>query len=122
MNFSLFKFNKYYTLEEILDNNKVDFTKKELLQSLCETIKNLNYEGTKFYICPFITPSNVLYTESSGKEYFYLSEIFISSDSIEKEIEIDLKITSEWLVPEFLNKKTKITFFFKYLLFRIFVL
>ena len=46
-----------------------------------------------------------------GKEYFFLAELFLVSDSIDKEIEVELNVTSEWLVPEFQSSKSKITFF-----------
>lgn len=113
LNFSLFKFKEYSTLEDILQKKQlINFSKKELLLAVYETIiNNLNFEDKKkYYICPFLTTNNLLYTEESGKQYFCLSEIFLVSDSIEKEIEIELNISSEWLVPEFQTKKSKISF------------
>ena len=85
------------------------FSKKELFTALSETIVSLMMED-KFYIFPFLTPSNILYTEESGKEYFFLDEIFLETDSNDKEKEIELTISNEWLVPEFQTKKSKITF------------
>ncbi len=112
LNFSLFKFTDYYTFEEILEKKVVkDFSQKDLLLSVSETINVIQFEEkNKYYICPFLTPSNLLYTESSGKEYFNLTELFLESDSIDKEIEVELNITSEWLVYEFQSPKSKITF------------
>ena len=110
LNFSVFKFKNYKILNKILKNkNLIDITIKELFKSILETINILRFDD-KFYICPFLSPLNVLYTESSGKEYFYLAEIFLVTDSIDKEIQIELNNTSEWLVPEFQSKKSKISF------------
>ena len=67
LNFSVFKFENYNTLEEILNNRKlVDFSLKGLLTAVSETINILLGFDDKFYICPFLTPSNLLYTESIG--------------------------------------------------------
>ncbi len=85
------------------------FSKKELFTALSETIVSLMMED-KYYIFSFLTPSNILYTEESGKEYFFLDEIFLETDSNDKEKEIELTISNEWLVPEFQTKKSKITF------------
>ena len=111
LNFSLFKFKEYYTLEEILEKKVVkDFSKKALLSSVLETINNIQFQD-KYYICPFLTPSNLLYTESVGKEYFFITELFLVSDSIDKEIEVELNVSSEWLVSEFQSPKSTITFY-----------
>ena len=69
-NFSLFIIKDFYTLEEILKNKKLvdlsdkdsflEFSKEELLTACTETIKNLNLDDKKFFICPFLTPSNLL--------------------------------------------------------------
>ncbi len=107
LNFSVFKFKEYLTLEEILKNKT--FSKKELFTALSETVMSLMMED-KYYIFPFLTPSNILYTEESGKEFFFLAEIFLETDSKDKEKEIELTISNEWLVPEFKTKKSKITF------------
>ena len=98
----------YYFSNFFNRKKNIYFSKKELLLSLCQTINNLDF-GDKVYICPFISPSNLLYIESSGKEFFCLSEIFLVSEP-DKEIEIELNITSEWLVPEFQTKKAQINF------------
>ena len=121
LNFSVFVVTEYFTLKELLENHKLPsfsnkdsfiiFSKTELLVSCLETIKNLNFEN-KYYICPFITPYNLLYTESSGKEYFLLSEIYLETNSIEDEIEIELinNDLKEWIVPEFIQNKGKLSF------------
>ena len=107
LNFSVFKFKDYKTLEELI-KDKI-FSKKDLLKATSETVSILNLDE-KFYICPFIMPSNVLYTEESGSDYFYLAEIFLETDSDDKELEVELPDINEYLVPEFEKKKTKITF------------
>ena len=123
-NFSVFIINEYYTLEEILsktnlpsfsgDDSFIDFSKSELLLSALETIKNLKSKENYYFVCPYITSSDLLYTESSGKEYFLLSEIFLKVDSKEKEINIELnnrnKNIKEWLAPEFVKNKAKLSF------------
>ena len=123
-NFSVFIINEYYTLEEILsktnlpsfsgDDSFIDFSKSELLLSALETIKNLKSKENYYFVCPYITSSDLLYTESSGKEYFLLSEIFLKVDSKEKEINIELndrnKNIKEWLAPEFVKNKAKLSY------------
>ena len=121
LNFSVFIIKDYYTLDEILDSEKlpnfyneksfIEFSKGELLLSSLETIKGLHL-GEKYFICPFLTPYNLLYTDKSGKEYFFLSEIFLETDSVEKEIEIELinKDLNDWLVPGFQKNKFKLTY------------
>ena len=113
----------YYTLYQILENKNLpnlsnensflEFSNEELLLSCSETIKNLNLDEN-YYICPFLTPYNLLYTESSGKEYFLLSEIFLLTNSMENEIELEIMNTDsklkEWLIPEFSNHKLKLSF------------
>ena len=121
-NFSLFIIKDFYTLEEILKNKKLvdlsdkdsflKFSKEELLTACTETIKNLNLDDKKFFICPFLTPSNLLYTDT--KQYFLLSEIFLDADSSEEEKEKEIilkdKKLKKWLVPEFKNNKAKLSF------------
>ena len=95
LNFSVFiiKDNKYYTLEEIIENKNIDqdieFSKEELILATTSSIENL-YQEQNCFICPFLTPYNLIYTELSTKEYFLFSEIFLETDSPEKEIEIEL--------------------------------
>ena len=121
LNFSVFITNDYYTLEEILtkknlpnfsdDENIIKFSIDELFSSALETIKNLKL-NEQYYICPYITPSDLLFTESAGKQFFLFSEIFLKVNSIEKEIEIELnnKNVKEWLSPEFIKNKAKLSF------------
>ena len=121
-NFSVFIVNDYYTLEEILEKKKLpdfsdkesllEFSNKDLLLAMSNTIKNLYLEDSNncYIIFPFLTPSNFLYTEESGKEYFFISEIFLFSDSNAKEVEIELDISKEWFVPEFNSNKAKVSF------------
>ena len=121
LNFSVFITEDYYTLEEILtkkklpslcgDKDLIEFSINELFKSVFQTIKNLNIKK-HYYICPFITPSNLLYSESTGKEFFIFTEIFLKVDSNEKEIEIDLnnKKVKEWLSSEFVKNKAKLSF------------
>ena len=123
-NFSIFIIrdnSEYYTLEEILENkdlySKLDFSKQDLFISISTTIEKLIIEDKddiKYYICPYLTPSNLIYLENPGKDYFLLTEIFLETDSPEKETDIielpyNRKI-SNWLVPELVNKKPKLTF------------
>ena len=108
LNFCVFKINNYFTLEEILKQNVINFSKKELFLALSKTINILK---DNLYLLPFISPSNILYTENSGKEYFYLSEIFIKSESIDKEIEVGVDLMNEWVVPEYENRESKITLY-----------
>ena len=111
LNFSVFNITEYYTLEEIIEKKvSIYLSKKELLLSLSESINILKSNENFIYICPFLTPSNLLYTEESGKDFFYFTEIFLVSDSTEKELEIELNIASEWLIPEFKMQKAKISF------------
>ena len=121
-NFSLFVIKDYYTLEEIFSNSRLidlskkdsnlDFTKEEFLTASIETIDNLNLDDKKFFLCPFLTPSNLLYTGS--KQYFLLSEIFLDADSPEEEKEKEIvfknKELEKWLVPEIDKKKVKLSF------------
>ena len=92
------------------DSSFLKFSKKELFLAALETIKSLNFDE-KYFICPFLTPSGLLCTESAGKDYFLLSELYLMVDSKEKEIEIELNNQSikEWLVPEFIKNKAKLT-------------
>ena len=80
-----------------------------MILSASETINILNFEE-KLYICPFITPLNLVYTNLSGKSNFCIIEIFLEVHSINEEIEVEINTTNEWLVPEFQNKKHKISF------------
>ena len=123
LNFSVFMIRDYYTLYQILENKNLpnfsnensflEFSNEELLLSCSETIKNLNLDEN-YYICPFLTPYNLLYTESSGKEYFLLSEIFLVTNSMENEIELEImnkdSKLKEWLIPEFAKNKLKLSF------------
>ena len=121
LNFSVFVIKEYYTLEEILtkknlpdfsnDGTFLEFKEVDLFSSTLETIKNLKINN-EYYITPYITPSDLLYTESSGKEFFLLSEIFLKADSIDKEIslELDLKNVKEWTGTEFVKNKAKVSF------------
>ena len=125
--FSLFTIEKYYTLEEILEKKKIinfsdettKFSMDELLQASLETIKNLmpdpdsDETDKKYYICPFFTPDNLLCTETFGKEFFLLSEIFLATNSVEEEtqeIELINKNIKDWLPPEFKKNKAKLSF------------
>ena len=124
LNFSLFFLNdRYFTLEEILSEEKIQFdkdssflqfTKEEMIKASLETIKKL--QDKKYYICPFLTPSYLLCVESREMSYFYISEIFLETDTIEEEKEIDLisiNINSRlknWVVPEFNKNKAKLSF------------
>ena len=116
-NFSVFiiKDSDYSTLDEILENKKLDsdieFTKEDLLLASSSTIENL-YQDPIYYICPYLTPYNLIYTSFSGKEYFLVSEIYLETDSPEKEIEIELcnKDLNDWRVPEFIKNKAKLNF------------
>ena len=123
LNFSIFCVKNFYTLEEILEQQKkneklislnnedsyVEFSQEDLLSACIETIKNLIMDG-KYYICPYLTPSNLLFTDS--KEYFFLSEIFLVANSPEEDIEFELnnKKVQEWLVPEFVKNKAILSF------------
>jgi len=118
LNFSVFIIRDYYTINQILKNIKLSkensflgFSIEDLLMACSETINSLQLDEN-YYICPFLTPFNLLYTESSGKEYFLLSEIFFVVDSKEKEIELELfnKDLKEWLIPEFAKNKYKLSF------------
>ena len=44
------------------------------------------------------------------KNFFFFTELFFVSDSTEKELEIELNIASEWLIPELKTQKAKISF------------
>ena len=122
LNFSVFITDDYYTLEEILTNTNlpnfsnedslIEFTKDELFSSVFETVKNLKRNEQQYCICPYITPSDLLYTESVGKQFFLFTEVFLKVDSTEKEIEIELnnKKVKDWLAPEFVKNKGKLTF------------
>ena len=122
LNFSVFITDDYYTLEEILtkknlpnfsnEDSFIEFQKDELFSSVFETVKNLKRNEQQYCICPYITPSDLLYTESVGKQFFLFTEVFLKVDSTEKEIEIELnnKKVKDWLGPEFVKNKGKLSF------------
>ena len=97
LNFSLFKFTSYLTFEEILSDEKKlkDFNVKNLLLYLSNTINQLNNFDGKYYINPYLHPSKLLITkDSKNSEYFYLAEIFISSNSIDEKVKVKLRYTN----------------------------
>ena len=62
-----------------------------MVKASLETIKKL--QDKKYYICPFLTPSYLLCVESREMSYFYISEIFLETDTIEEEKDI-IKVLS----------------------------
>ena len=121
LNFSVFMINDFYTLDEILekkelpsfsnDSSMLEFSKEELISASAESINSLYLDG-KYFIVPFLTSSNLLYIESSMKKYFLFSEIFLYTDSPEKEIEFELKNKElkNWLTLDFVKNKAQLSF------------
>ena len=125
LNFSVFVIDHFYTLEEILEGKKLpnlsnnnsflEFSKDQLILATAQTIfslKSEEEENQKYYLCPYITPSDLLYTEKTEYNYFFLSEIFLLTDSIEKEEKFRLKnpAINDWLAAEFVNNEANLSF------------
>ena len=65
--------NLYAIISQNFLIDSLEFTKQEIILACKETISNLNLDDKKFFICPFITPSNLLYTDNKQyRKYFWL--------------------------------------------------
>ena len=99
---SIFTSKEFKILKEVLNQDK-----KDLINKLYGAIQYLQDEDNNlFLICPNLSPNNILWID----EKIYFTEIFLSTKSIDENIDFELQPQSIWCPPEIKGRKSKVSF------------